>query len=324
MFELKVMKQTMLLPILWVAANSFGAPSADKLKSLSPDSPERQRLAAEQVLLDRAGFRPGKIDGLPGEFTDMAAARYRQAHGLEKDAPLEGDQTKSPYVWYQISETDFQHIGEMAPTPEEQSRLQRLPYTTIWEVVAEMFHCDEDFIRELNRGVKDPRAGTNLRVPDVEPFRLADVEALKKGGKKEKSAAEQIQMVLLRKERLLELYQGDKLVGSFPCTPGSDQMPVPEGVWKVTGIAYMPDFRWDKSLLDHGVRGEEAYILPPGPNNPVGVVWISIDRPSVGMHGTLDPDRIGRNESHGCIRLSNWDAFEVSKRIRQGTQLQVY
>lgn len=128
---------------------------------------------------------------------------------------------------------------------------------------------------------------------------------------------------LLRVERLIEVYEGDRLVACFPCTPGSRDVPVPVGQWKVTANVLMPYFRWDKSVLENGVRSDNAYNLPPGPNNPVGIVWMAINRPSVGMHGTPNPDQIGRNESHGCIRMANWDAFVLSQLIEKGTPVEV-
>ena len=98
---------------------------------------------------------------------------------------------------------------------------------------------------------------------------------------------------------------------------------MPSGTWKVTANVLMPTFRWDRSVLESGVRSDTAYQLPPGPRNPVGIVWIALNRPSVGMHGTPTPDRIGRNESHGCIRLANWDAFVLSQLVTKGTSVEV-
>ena len=130
-------------------------------------------------------------------------------------------------------------------------------------------------------------------------------------------------VVLLREERMAEVYEGDRIVACFPCTPGSSKFPVPLGTWKITSNVLMPHFRWDKSVLETGVRSENAHLLPPGPNSPVGIVWMGINRPSLGMHGTNSPDRIGRNESSGCIRLANWDAFLLCQLVRKGTPVEV-
>jgi lipoprotein-anchoring transpeptidase ErfK/SrfK len=234
-------------------------------------------------------------------------------------------------------------------------------YADLWELVAERFHCDLDFLHELNRNIpkNELTVGSVLRVPDVAEFEIAKVAALEKQRKEEEKAkkgsrdqqddssqaaapspspaengttsatpasggeAPIRRLELLRAERLIELYEGDRLVACFPCTPGSREVPVPDGQWKVTANVLMPYFRWDKSVLENGVRSDNAYNLPPGPNNPVGVVWMAINKPSVGMHGTPHPDQIGRNESHGCIRMSNWDALLLSELVEKGTIIDV-
>ncbi len=123
------------------------------------------------------------------------------------------------------------------------------------------------------------------------------------------------------KESYLEVRDGERLVACFPITPGSSSIPTPKGNWKVVAKTLLPQFRWDKSVLLYGKRSGTAYELPPGPNNPVGITWIALDRPGIGMHGTSDPDSIGRSASHGCIRLSNWDAFKVYGMVARGTQV---
>lgn len=123
------------------------------------------------------------------------------------------------------------------------------------------------------------------------------------------------------KESYLEIRDGERLVACFPITPGSAAIPTPKGIWHVVAKTLLPSFRWDKSVLLYGKRSANAYELPPGPNNPVGITWIALDRPGIGMHGTSDPDSIGRSASHGCIRLSNWDAFKVYGMVAKGAQV---
>ncbi|CAN5271975.1 L,D-transpeptidase family protein [soil metagenome] len=120
-------------------------------------------------------------------------------------------------------------------------------------------------------------------------------------------------------EKVLEVYAGDALAATYPVTPGSETLPAPKGEWEVTSVTWMPTFRWDKQMLEKGERSEEAHILPPGPNSPVGIVWIAIDKDGIGIHGTAAPDDIGRTSSHGCIRLSNWDAWDLGNRVAAGT-----
>ena len=123
------------------------------------------------------------------------------------------------------------------------------------------------------------------------------------------------------KDSYLEVRDGDRLVACFPITPGSTAIPTPKGEWHVVAKTLMPEFRWDKSVLMTGKRSDVAYQLPSGPNNPVGVTWIALDKPGIGMHGTAEPDTIGRSASHGCIRLSNWDAFKVYGMVAPGTKV---
>lgn len=349
------------------------APAA-KIQAPPPDAPERIELCRVQVFLDRAGFRPGKIDGLGGEFTQKAADRYCDFMGVPRGTILDISSVSSPYREYVISEDDAAWVGPVSSEPSAQAKLKSLKYGTLWEAVAERFHCDQKFLVELNPHITEPAVGSVLRVPDVKEFRLSDVKALQKEraskGKSPVVAAtlpppppplplpasydlsKPIQpspieqtptpnptptpqptptatpepkrsLVLLRSERLIEVYEEGRIVACFPCTPGSAKIPVPLGSWKITSNTLMPHFRWDKSVLESGVRSENAFMLPPGPNSPVGIVWMGINRPSIGMHGTNTPDRIGRNESSGCIRLANWDAFTLCQLVKAGTKVEV-
>ena len=342
----------------------------------SPDDPARMELLRLQIFLDQAGFRPGKLDGLSGEFTQKAADRFCDARGIPRGKMPYVSGIANPYREYTVGDDDAKWVGPTASTPEEQEKLKALLYGSLWEAVAERFHCDLNFLQELNPQFKDLAVGAVIRVPDVKEFLMADVKLLEKQraerqlAEKQAAAASsapkpeappqaigapfdlskpvqaptpqsvakatpvptpaptptpepQRHLVLLRAERLIEVYEGDQLVACFPCTPGSTEIPVPEGNWKITGNILLPYFRWDKSILETGDRSETAYNLPPGPNSPVGIVWMGINRPSVGMHGTSYPDRIGRNQSHGCIRLANWDAFAMCQLVKKGTTLEV-
>ena len=357
----------LLLPVLLISGNWFpligGSPLEARiahLRSEPPDAPDRMEMVRVKIFLDRANFRPGKIDGLGGEFTQKAADRYSRANGLPPGTLLDISSIPAPYREYTVTEEDLPWIGPQASEPVEKEKLKAMLYADLWELVAEKFHCDLDFLRELNPNLADGEVGvgTVFRVPDVTEFQMADVTALEKQLREQEKARKAAEadangstspslsptgssapaaasimppepspparrLELLRDERLIELYEDNRLVGCFPCTPGSREVPVPQGMWKMTSNILMPHFRWDKSVLEVGVRSENAYNLPPGPNNPVGIVWMAINRPSVGMHGTPTPDRIGRNESHGCIRMANWDAFTLSQLVGKGTPVEV-
>lgn len=356
-----------------------------RMEKPEPDSDLRIHLASVQVALDRAGFRPGKIDGLGGEFTQKAADRFNRSRNLPPGTLVDTSVITHPYREYSVTEEDLSWIGKTASTPPEQQKLKRMPYADAWEMVAEMFHCDQNFLRELNPALAGISivAGTTFRVPDVEPFRMIDVTALEKeraaaakqkakptptpeatpdplelpaptplpdtmgqsipalnqpteiltsGYLNETATFEPVppptptptpepkrHIVLLTEPRILELYEDDHIIASYPCTPGSGRVPVPIGEWRITANILMPYFRYDKSVLKDGTRSDNAFNIPPGPNNYVGIVWMAINRPSVGIHGTQSPDQIGRNESSGCIRLANWDAFDLSQKIKKGT-----
>jgi hypothetical protein len=319
-----------------------------RLQKESPDSPLRMDLTRVQILLDQAGFRPGKIDGLVGEFTQKVADRYCAANGLPQGTLIDVSGITNPYREYTIVEEDKQWVGPQASGPAAQEKLKAMLYGDLWELVAERFHCDLVFLHELNKEIPEEKTavGSVLRVPDVREFQLAEVAALEKKRREEEAAKKAAaaatpdplatptpaqvfppapvnHLVLLRKERLIEVWEGDRLVACFPCTPGSSKTPVPLGKWRIIGNVLLPYFRWDKSVLESGVRSENAFNLPPGPNNPVGIVWMGLNRPSVGMHGTPTPDQIGRNESHGCIRLANWDAFLLTQFVTKGTEVEV-
>ena len=328
----------LLCALLPAAAFSKTPAEAQKalLKKEPPDSPLRMQLTRVQILLDRAGFRPGKIDGLGGEFTQKAADRYSAANGLQPGALLDVSGIANPYREYTVADEDLRWIGPQASEPAAQEKLKAMLYGDLWELVAERFHCDREFLHELNATIPEDKiaVGSVLRGPDVPEFQLADVVALEKKRREDEAAkkadpsasaprAPNRRLVLLRRERLIEVWEADRMVACFPCTPGSAKTPVPLGNWHIIGNILMPNFRWDKSVLDSGVRSSTAFELPPGPNNPVGIVWMGLNRPSVGMHGTPNPDQIGRNESHGCIRIANWDAFLLTQLVEKGTAVEV-
>lgn len=346
------LREILFLLCLLLPASAFSASPIEaqraRLQKESPDSPLRMDLTRVQILLDQAGFRPGKIDGLVGEFTQKVADRYCVAKGLPQGTLLDVSGIPDPYREYTIVEEDKQWVGPQASGPAAQEKLKAMLYGDLWELVAERFHCDLEFLHELNKDIPEDKiaVGSVLRVPDVREFQLTEVAALEKKRREEEVAKKAAaaatpdplatptpaqlappvpvnRLILLRKERLIEVWEADRIVASFPCTPGSSKTPVPLGKWHIIGNILLPTFRWDKSVLESGVRSSNAFELPPGPNNPVGIVWMGLNRPSVGMHGTPTPDQIGRNESHGCIRLANWDAFLLTQLVTKGTEVEV-
>ena len=126
------------------------------------------------------------------------------------------------------------------------------------------------------------------------------------------------------KTNMLGVFEGDKIIAAYPVTVGSKQTATPIGEWKVRGVAKLPTFRYDERMLKHGERSKNFHILPPGPNNPVGVVWIALNKRGIGIHGTDDPNTIGQAVSHGCIRLANWDVVRLAGRVKTGVPVSVH
>jgi lipoprotein-anchoring transpeptidase ErfK/SrfK len=150
----------------------------------------------------------------------------------------------------------------------------------------------------------------------VEPFKIEELP--KEGFLPEIPEYKRRVIWVHRAEKILDVYEGESLLASVPITPGGGKLETPPGSWRVVGIATAPRFRWDKSVLETGKRSSEFFMLPPGPNNPVGVLWCGLSKPGIGIHGTNNPQTIGRAASHGCMRVANWDVVRLSKLITKG------
>jgi lipoprotein-anchoring transpeptidase ErfK/SrfK len=254
------------------------------------------------------------------------------------------------FISYTVTEDDLKAVGELAESVPAQAKQKSLPYQSAAEAIAEKFHTDVDFLAELNPGkTKSLKAGDTLFVPNVEPFELIAIKDLKPGSeiaandaesdegekksghkKDEKkdpsgaanSAGASVQVDV--KTNMLSVFEGDKLIAAYPVTIGSEQTASPVGDWKVQGIAKMPNFRYDKAMLNKGERSSDFHMLPPGPNNPVGILWIQLNKKGIGLHGTSSPDAIGRSASHGCVRLANWDVVRLAGKIKAGVPVSIH
>ena len=274
-----------------------------------------------QIFLDQKLFGPGKIDGRPGEFTTKALKRYQRANGLPETGLPEGlplDTINPVYTTYEIKQGDLKFIGNCPTTPQEQVKVKYLPYESLLEFLTERFHCAPEFLQHINPGVKlgSLKVGSVAKVPNVEPFKIEDLG--ESGNIPEVPEFVNRVITVDTREKMLELRDGEKLLASLPITPGSSELPTPPGTWKIVGVAQLPTFRWDKSVLMTGVRSGTFFMLPIGPNNPVGVMWIGLNKPGIGIHGTNNPQTIGRAASHGCMRTANWDTVRLSKLVTAG------
>lgn len=288
-----------------------------------PKAPEPvESVLRLQLFLNAQLFGPGKVDGRPGEFTTKALKRYQRAHGLpetEMEAhTLDLSSVQQLYAEYTIRPEDVKFVGELPSQPSEQSKKKYLPYDSLLEFLTERFNTSPELIEFVNRPMKMSalKPGDVVKVPNVEPFRIEDLSPVPSLPEVPDYKSRIIKIDT--REKILDLYDGEKLLASLPITPGSGHLATPPGTWRIVGISQMPTFRWDKSVLEYGVRSDNAYELPIGPNNPVGVMWIGLSKPGIGIHGTNSPQTIGRSSSHGCMRTANWDVVRLAKLITKG------
>jgi lipoprotein-anchoring transpeptidase ErfK/SrfK len=275
-----------------------------------------------QIFLDTQLYGPGKLDGRPGEFTTKALKRYQRAQGLPESElethTLDLTSITEIYTTYTVRPEDFTFVGDLPSQPSAQSKKKYLPYDSLLEFLTERFHCAPDFLEFINQPMKLSalKAGDVVKVPSVQPFLIEELTQIAKLPEVPEYQPRVIKIDT--REKLLDLWEGEKLLASLPITPGSGYNATPPGSWRIVGITQMPTFRWDKSVLEYGVRSGNYYQLPLGPNNPVGVMWIGLNKPGIGIHGTNSPQTIGRSASHGCMRTTNWDVVRLVKMITQG------
>jgi lipoprotein-anchoring transpeptidase ErfK/SrfK len=306
------------------AAASSGPPRA------MPAAPQ-EILTRLQIFLDQRSFGPGKIDGRWGEFTAKALVRYQMSKGEKPTGQIDGAMEKELesifpiYRDYTLKQEDFKQINPKFPLKTAlQAKFKASSYREVSDFISERFHSDPDFIAKLNRGknLDDLKPGAIVRVPNVPEFKIESIKEVASIPVNPELGSRMIKIDT--RYRMLDVYDADKLICSFPITPGSKKLPAPIGTWKIIGIATMPWFRWDAEMLNHGRRSSNFYNLPPGPRGQVGILWIGLNKRGIGIHGTLSPYTIGRSGSHGCIRLANWDAARVYKQVTEGDTVKIY
>ncbi|RWC31224.1 L,D-transpeptidase [Mesorhizobium sp.] len=316
----------LLLVVAAALALACGATGAAKL---DPNAVNRAQFAAgepkgvdptvlrAQILLDRARFSPGLIDGRLSENFAKAVGAYQTANGLQADGKLTQEtwdklvatSARPALVAYELTPKDVRgpFTKRIPARMEKMARLRRLGYHNAMERLAERFHVSEQLLRMLNPGTTFRKIGSMLMVPDVG---RADPPATVAGVEVDKGA---------RMVRVLDA--SGKWLAVYPASIGSDEKPAPSGTAEVKRVVHNPTYHYDPKFAFKGIKTKRPFTIAAGPNNPVGSVWIDLSIESYGIHGTPEPGKIGTTFSHGCIRLTNWDAEDLASVVQKGTRL---
>lgn len=325
----------------------IASPPSTTASNAKPEGLEALRL---QVFLDKSNFGPGVIDGRMGQFGELAVNSWNEVNGhppgdwsaviaaAKKSVP-------EPLTTATIPDVAKKWVNPSLPTKRSlQASAKKMSYRSIAEFMAERYHTDVPYLTEINPGVKinGIQPGDSLIVPNVDPFEIENLTGAKYEADAALSERHVVVNTKINQARIFEAAPAAlvvdesedgsapvsktkanrSLVASFPITPGKPQF-IKFGTWKLLNMIEMPYWRYDQQLLDTGKRSANAINIPPGPNSPVGVIWNGTSKPGIGMHGTSDPETIGRARSAGCIRLANWDAIRLPNLIRPGATVEI-
>lgn len=289
------------------------AVNAAAFKADAPSGAVSPIVIKAEVLLDRASVSPGVIDGKSGNNFRKALAAYAEIKGMPSGDKL------TEAVWQSLTQdqepvlvdytiTDKDVAGpfiEKVPTDYgEMAKLKALSFTSPAEALAERFHMDERLLKQLNPDADLSKAGTQIVVANVkrDPIKgkIARIDVMKKDG------------------QVRALDKDGKLVIAYPATVGSDDTPSPTGALKVRAVAKNPDYTYNPDKNFKQGKNNKVLRIPPGPNNPVGTVFIALTKPTYGLHGTPEPSKVDKTESHGCVRLTNWDVEQLATAVKKG------
>ncbi|UIJ76734.1 L,D-transpeptidase family protein [Acinetobacter sp. SH20PTE14] len=269
--------------------------------------------ARAHVMLNNAHASPGAIDGTSGKNTLKAIASFQQMNGLKPtgtltketwDALIAKQGSKPAFIEYTLTDADLKgpYAASIPHDYALQAKMKGLYYTRVTEMLGEKFHMDEDFLKKLNPKATFKKAGEKILVANIR-----------------NEVPEDIHLIVAHKgaKQLYLFNNRNQMIGSFPATIGSSDTPSPTGTYKVTGVAPNPWYSYSPSNFVQG-NNRKPLSLPPGPNGPVGNIWIGLSKKSFGIHGTPNPSAISKTASHGCIRLTNWDANDLGKKVKSG------
>ncbi|HEV2690375.1 MAG TPA: L,D-transpeptidase [Bryobacteraceae bacterium] len=294
---------------------SFDAAAVNDPQNRDPVLPDSAGAAVArlQILLDRAHFSPGEIDGHYGDNLRRALIGYQGVHSKEQTGIGDADtwqllnaDTAPMLVSYTITESDV--AGPFEPIPSDimkQAKLKALGYQSAQEELGERFHINPALLAALNPDKDLSKAGEQISVPNIQ--REYTVPAAL--------------VVVSKSNRTVSAIAADNtILAQYPATIGSVHDPLPIGEWKITSVQHNPVFHYNPNLFWDAKPENAKATIPSGPNNPVGVVWMGLSKEHYGIHGSPEPSKIGHTESHGCIRLTNWDAIELAKMVKAGVR----
>ena len=273
-------------------------------------------VTALQVFLDREGFSPGVIDGKKGSNVTKAIEAWQNATGETLDPNNAEDILERlrlsggmAFTTYEITAADAAgpYVASIPEDYAHKAALPHLSFTSTTEMLAEKFHMDEAYLKEINPGVDFTIPGTIVKVVDI---------GEKKTGKVAKILADK------GRKQVLAYDAAGTLIAAYPASIGSSDTPSPSGTVTVERIALNPGYTYNPKINFKQGSNDKVLTLQPGPNGPVGTVWIALSKPTYGIHGTPEPSKIGKTQSHGCIRLTNWDATELAKMASAGVTVE--
>ncbi|MBN8459810.1 MAG: L,D-transpeptidase [Verrucomicrobia bacterium] len=338
-------------------------PEAPKVaENVKPQGEDAVRL---QIFLDEAKFGPGVIDGKPGRFTELAVRSWNEVNGHPLDdwsavMTAARKAVPSPLAVALVPDWSKDWVNPDVPFTDRkgQSKLKRMSYRSVAELMSERYHTDVPYLTELNgdKKINNLKARDSVIVPNVKAFRFEDIKGTNYPADEALSQRHVVVDTKINQMRIFEATPAALvveeptatasaagpapevakpappakgpanrgLIASFPITPGKPKF-IKLGTWEIRNCVELPVWRYDKQLLETGKRGDDSdsLVIPPGPNSPVGVIWNGTSRPGIGLHGTSDPETIGRARSAGCIRLANWDAIRLPTLIRPGATVEI-
>ena len=304
------------------AAPALNAQAVDDAQLSAPSGKGRASAASAaavikaEILLDRAGFSPGQIDGKSGSNEKNALTAFQDANGIKPSGNLDpqtwerltATSSEPALMEYEIQPADVKGpFNKTIPSFEKEAELKNLNYTSPRELLAEKFHIDPGLLTQLNPKASFETAGTKIMVPNVA----------------RKSSEAKVEKVVVDKSaRTVRALDGSgKLISFYPASVGSKERPAPSGTRTIRSVDENPTYTYSPKLHFKGVRAKKPFTIAPGPKNPVGNTWIDLGD-SYGIHGTPEPRNIGKAQSHGCVRLTNWDAKALGKMVHKGIKVE--